>query len=741
MSSSLQISDLLKVAKDIPILHTGINDTATEYSTYPVKEHTKLLSSSGKPASTPLNSMLAMRTIKIPTDRNDPNYKDRALLETYKKNALTLTFRGTRTAPTSTVEWEEFYLHLVPLVVEHPKILLSESKNLTNTMTKLYRASNDFIGDASLTVEQRSMLKLKSLCLPILADNPWVPGSQEDDDIEKIVLEEMSLVAIPTDVDEKRKYDNTVVLYQSALTLLRELLNHTFLRAVYHTSSRQAQNEYKEVQRTFVTKNSVSRNPKVFTAVDIIDYITANCTCDNSKAIIQMKNSIAALIRYKGQNLVSWFQTFQPLVNKYKKAIGLGTTLDDDELKALWKEHFAKQITVAERTVMKTFQLAHLGTQDVAKISKLSDGKFDDTVLYRLASVLTTSFESYNPDNTVMTYLKQHAQALRWEHKLDFRPPKEKEKEQNRDKDKEDGRSQKRKPKSSRKPDGSSSSTKKLRMTDKRVPNPKRIKSSDHCRRQGCRDRGTNTNHTHSDCKFKESEPHTKFGTDPKKHPNLGKAPGKKPRNTKTTSSQPEKNASTSQIKETGERKCYICNQPGHLANACPSKGKIKAGAQNSLYKNKSFMALWQSSFADQEQQQCATRLLKSWGDDVCPTCMGELSFDHRCDTNDVAIAKHTQKVRDVLRTTPLLDTIRSAHEYQRESTEKPEPINMGPDFFLDARGQDESDNESAKDDTESQRSSSEHEDDNTEQDHSENSGDDSSPPPSPSDDELEEWE
>ena len=106
MSSSLQIADLLKVAKDIAILHnTGLNDTATEYSTYPVKEHTKLLSSSGKPASAPLNSMLAMRVIKIPTDRNDPNYKDRTLLETYKKNALSLTFKGTRTAPTSMVEW------------------------------------------------------------------------------------------------------------------------------------------------------------------------------------------------------------------------------------------------------------------------------------------------------------------------------------------------------------------------------------------------------------------------------------------------------------------------------------------------------------------------------------------------------------------------------------------------------------------------------------------------------------
>ena len=149
-------------------------------------------------------------------------------------------------------------------------------------------------------------------------------------------------------------------------------------------------------------------------------------------------------------------------------------------------------------------------------------------------------------------------------------------------------------------------------------------------------------------------------------------------------------------------------------------------------------MALWQSSFADQEQQKCATRLLKSWGDDVCPTCMGELSFDHRCDTNDIAIARHTNAVRDVLRSTPLLDTIQSAHAYQRDSTEKPEPINMGPSFFLDAEGQDGSDNESVQTDTESQHSS---ESGNSQegQDHSEHSGDDSSPPLSPTDDD--EWE
>jgi hypothetical protein len=200
-------------------------------------------------------------------------------------------------------------------------------------MTKFYRASSDFIGDAALNVEQRSMLKVKSLCLPILANDPWVPGTNEADEIDTIVLEELGLITKLRAQDEKRKFDNMVVQYENALSFLRELLNHTFLRAIYHTSTRQAQGEYKEVQRTFVTQNALKTNPPVFTAKDIIDHIVGKCTCDNSKALIQLKNSISALIRYKGH---SWFQTFQPLITKYKKAIGLGTILSEDDL--VWKK-------------------------------------------------------------------------------------------------------------------------------------------------------------------------------------------------------------------------------------------------------------------------------------------------------------------------------------------------------------------------------------------------------------------
>jgi hypothetical protein len=214
----------------------------------------------------------------------------------------------------------------------------------------------------------------------------------------------------------------------------------------------------------------------------------------------------------------------------------------------------------------------------------------------------------------------------------------------------------------------------------------------------------------------------------------LGKAPAKKQRNSKTNSSQPTKNAQAPKALNANGAKCYIFNQPDHLANACPSKGKIKAGAQASLYKNKSLMALWQSSFADSDQQKCATKLLKAWSDDLCPTCMSEISFDHRCDPSDISIAKHTDTVRNVLCSTQLLDTIQSAHAYNRDSTEQPEPISMGPNFFLDTEGHSESENNDFNDDdsedTDTSNSNSSEGDEN-----SDRSGEDSDPP-YPSEDE-----
>ena len=170
-----ELGELLKAAKNVPLLNSGIN-TGIIVSTYPTKEHNDLLKS-GKPGTTPLNTSLGFRTARVPTDSKDPNYSQRHLIQTYKTNALTMTFKGHRNARVAKVEWEEFYLHLLPLVIEHPKLLMTGGKDkVTQTINKLFKPSAQFIGDASLNVELQNTMKVKSLCLPILADNPFAKG-------------------------------------------------------------------------------------------------------------------------------------------------------------------------------------------------------------------------------------------------------------------------------------------------------------------------------------------------------------------------------------------------------------------------------------------------------------------------------------------------------------------------------------------------------------------------------------
>ena len=208
------IAEVLKHARDIPLLNTGIDDNRVQNSPYPTKEHRLLLSHSGKPVSTPLNIALASKALQIPTSKHDANYKDRARLERYKANAQKLSFRGSRESQIPKIKWEEYQLTIEPMIIEHVKILLSNGKNLTNTMSKLFRASSDFIGDASLTIEQQSSFKAKSLCLPIIAEHPWAPSDDEETDIQNIVLEELRIAARPnprTDPEEHRKFENLKV--------------------------------------------------------------------------------------------------------------------------------------------------------------------------------------------------------------------------------------------------------------------------------------------------------------------------------------------------------------------------------------------------------------------------------------------------------------------------------------------------------------------------------------------------
>ncbi len=60
---------LIKNARDIPVLHTGIDDSVTSDSTFPTKEHPSLLTHTGKTVNIPLNSTLSARNIRVPTNQ------------------------------------------------------------------------------------------------------------------------------------------------------------------------------------------------------------------------------------------------------------------------------------------------------------------------------------------------------------------------------------------------------------------------------------------------------------------------------------------------------------------------------------------------------------------------------------------------------------------------------------------------------------------------------------------------
>ena len=616
-----------------------------------------------------------------------------------------MTFKGHRNARVAKVEWEEFYLHLLPLVIEHPKLLMTGGKDkVTQTINKLFKPSAQFIGDASLNVELQNTMKVKSLCLPILADNPFAKGLKEDELITEIALEDEGISDVPDEADDLRKHENVKVQYQKALAYIRELTNHTFLRAVYHTSSHQAQIEYKEVQQTFLIEHANDkledgREPEKFTALNIIAHILKECLCENDKSLVLIQNTFNELIRHNGQSLLKWLQSMLPIQTRYRKAIG--KDLSEDEQKRVWKLHFARQITIAEQTTIITFRSTHLEITEMREIENLMDGKFDEQVLQKLFTRLSNSFPTYAPDKSVMDYLDQHSSSLHWDKKLDFRTPREKLSQDTRPskhekrKDRSDKRADRPKERTGRtrernkRPDRASD--RKRLKTSRSDPSSKpRIPESEQCRRPTCRERGNHLNHSHAKCRFANAS---------LRHPNLGKAPitrktkpagESKEQRAKRTNKPAATAASASTSSE--KRLCYICSSPDHLANACPQKEQNKSRARKTLTKDRNFMALWDEKFQSTEEKQCADRILDAWDDsNVCPICIQQMETGHKCDKEDAPIHDQMAYVRQAIGRSLLLQQIKRAHERHTSAVDKPSPITMGENLFNDSEGQNSS--------------------------------------------------
>ena len=133
---------------------------------------------------------------------------------------------------------------------------------------------------------------------------------------------------------------------------------------------------------------------------------------------------MSKMVRYNGQTLLDWLQSFVPIVNKYLKATAQ-QRLDADKAKALWKAHFANQITLAEKTTMLIFQPQQLSANEIRHLQGLSEGEFNEKTLQKLVTKLSSTFEPYKPDKAIMLYLNQHTRQLGLE-APSFVSPKEK---------------------------------------------------------------------------------------------------------------------------------------------------------------------------------------------------------------------------------------------------------------------------------------------------------------------------
>ena len=176
---------------------------------------------------------------------------------------------------------------------------------------------------------------------------------------------------------------------------------------------------------------------------------------------------------------------------------------------------------------MLIFQSQHLRDAEIYHIQHLNQGEFNEKILQKLITKLSSTFEQYKPDKAIMLYLNQHTRQLGLD-APSFASPKEKQHNLNKVEKQKSSSSERKKYRTDR-------SDKKRKRTDASDFKTKsREKSRDkkdkgkvhfgkHCRRTSCKQRGTRKNHTHDECHFKDSD----LSTTHHKHPNLGKAPSK----------------------------------------------------------------------------------------------------------------------------------------------------------------------------------------------------------------------
>ncbi len=682
------------IEQKIPVLINGLHSVDTTETPYPSHEHTGLLDSKGNVVSTPLTAVLSARTEVIPKSLNE---KDLILANTMKKNALSLTYRGTPSQPINKIEWETIHKQLEPLCVQHVKLCLATNKTTLGYLNRILVPSRSFQGDFNTSSKRQMELQTKSFCLDMLADAPYECADNEADVIEAFVAAEESIDISSVSArnrltpEQKQLMQSRGVSYKKGLATLRGMINHTYLRTIMQLSNKPAKRYITSVHVDFLQHQQENDDDSdiTFTAKYLCENIKNKCLNDNEDTAEAARKELSEMVRQVPDKPLTWLKSFTPMIAALAHALG-ETVLNDTDTKK-WKTHFVRQLTMKEKEKISAHKESYLVTSDttatdtaaVESIKEYLHGTFNTKNFKTVLQGLNDSLPPFAPDPSVKEYMSHYARNKKWKHKVDFNAAmnsglRNKDKSEKRRKPDSNG---KKRHKEKNKHEGNKS-----RHSDKKFISSSSVSKQLQCRRQQCIDKGVNTTHKHEDCYHKHKQPQQ-----PKNFPNLGKAPAKKAHvkaGRRTVTRKPEKVPCWS-CKKIGcdKHQCYICGK-NHPKRDCPDKPKV----YDRLAHSKTFNTLMNEVF-EPRLRDCAQEIVNTWGDLVCPKCHGTTCKINKCRSKDKL---HRQNMKETKKlyahNSKIMEILEKAHHDPFHTNQMP---TMNSAFLASTEGQEDSDDES----------------------------------------------
>ena len=327
-------------------------------------------------------------------------------------------FNASRSPPITEKEWDIYDTRLRTLIIDHVFNSLLKRQRLDEQTKRLLKGHVSTTDSLSSTPQSRFQDTLSSMVTPHLNEYFFIC---EDPEIERQALENISwrqlgLATIPAEPKrnasasgEWLKYKRALQANTDAMVKLREYINHCYVWFLHTVSTKEVQDEFKQLHSEFVCAKLRENSRAKFTAQVLVNHITSHYLTDNTDQIKLLERKIEKVVRYENESLMEWLDRFQKPITKLEIAKEQ-TITDEAELKALWKDLFVGNISGVEHTVinrdmaaLKMDPTSNFTPGDFQAVEQYRLGKFDVLAFRKMLTHIKT-FPLYKPDRAVRMF-------------------------------------------------------------------------------------------------------------------------------------------------------------------------------------------------------------------------------------------------------------------------------------------------------------------------------------------------